>query len=163
MPNNNYEITPVTREDLELILYMRNKEYVRKSMIDQRSISSDDHKKWFTGMLRDKTKAYFIFNINKVPAGVIGFYNLSRDSFANWSFYLGVDNTPKGAGTNMCQLGLENLFKNTDALGIRTMILNNNHASIKIHKKLGFSKRNTECENGQSQFELTREAWIDRN
>ena len=159
--SNYYEIKPTTIKDMNLVLDMRNKEYVRKSMISQNTISSENHQKWFTEMLEDHTKAYFIFKVDKTPAGVIGFYDISDERFANWSFYLESPSLPKGAGTNMCLLGLDKLFSDTNVLGIRTKILDNNVASMIIHKKLGFSK--IRCENGKSMFELQREKWIDHD
>ncbi len=155
-----FTLRRVTLDDANFVLRMRNKKFVRQSMINQNTISNKNHQKWFSSILKDETNACFIFEIDEKPGGVIGFFDIADHGFANWSFYLGYLNLPKGAGTHMCCLGLDFIFKNTDIEGIKTIILKGNTPSIKIHERLGFEYLKSDSENEQLEFQLNRSDWV---
>tara|TARA_B100001989_G_scaffold252645_1_gene235465 strand:+ start:189 stop:707 length:519 start_codon:yes stop_codon:yes gene_type:complete len=133
------DLRPVKAEDKDLILEMRNQSHVRENMLSSGIIQPEDHKKWFEELIKANDKAFFIFTYNDEPAGVIGFYDLEKDT-ANWSFYLENPNPPKGLGTIMCSMGLNRIFGRSDISKIRTIVLDKNVKSLRLHERLGFNK-----------------------
>ena len=147
----------IQKKDEALMLGMRNQECVRRQMISSNVISKGQHKKWFSEMLSDPSKQYFVFYYKSDPVGIIGFFDVN-EQFANWSFYLGDHNLPKGLGTIMCSLGLEYIFENISVRYIETQIKIENLPSQKIHLKLGFI-RSSDKSNNNFIFRLMRENW----
>lgn len=158
---DNCTLKPVNIDDEDLILQMRNQDFVRSCMLNQDIISEENHHKWFHALLNARDKAYFIFLHDNKPAGVIGFFDIC-DRRANWSFYLGSQTAPKGLGSTMCFLGLENIFKNNRVSEIKTCALNDNAKSIALHLKLGFDITGVDETQGATYLRLQKSVWNDQ-
>ena len=157
--NQQLRIRKMILTDMHAVLELRNKDYVRNSMLSQNVISKAQHGVWFSAVLQDSTKLYFIFEINGVPSGVVGFFNVIEGEMADWSFYIGTSDAPKGSGTRMCLLGLSYIFENTGITGLKTIVLEQNKASRKLHEKLGFRKIGTRGMNSQLIFQIDKCDW----
>lgn len=153
-----YSIRPVCKYDKNLIYHMRNMEHVRKNMHSSDIISENDHHKWFSDTLNSNDREFFIFLLDNQPVGVIGYYDIG-DNFANWSFYLGNEELPKGTGSIMCELGLTEFFKKHDK-SIKTIILKENKPSIKIHKNLGFMEIKSPQDGQYICYQLAKNDWV---
>lgn len=151
-----YTLKPVDAADEDLVLQMRNQDFVRCCMANQDIISKENHHKWFQTLLGAHDKSYFIFLHHGKPAGVIGFFDI-KDGTANWTLYLARENNPKGLGTVMCTLALEKIFKKHPVSRIETCVLLNNEKSLHLHKKLGFVIIGTNDES--IELKLERSVW----
>lgn len=158
---NQYNLRPVHENDCDILLNMRNADFVRDSMINSKIIESNEHKTWFSNMLLDNSKEFFIFEIDDRIEGAIGFFEITEEE-ANWTFYLKENLFKKGRATKMCSMALNLFFQNYESRRIKTYVKSNNLPSIKIHKKLGFIENfNNFKETDQlSCFVLEKKGWI---
>ncbi len=126
-------------DDMDFVLKSRNSPDVRKNMYTSHVISREEHEIWYSGMLQDPTKEYFIFEIDSSPAGVVGFIDIARDSkIASWMFYSG-DTSRKGIGVKMEYYALEYAFSEMGLYKLCCEVLAFNEPVIKLHKKFGFN------------------------
>lgn len=150
-----YRLKPVEPDDRDIVLEMRNKDFVRANMLSQEIIKQEDHYKWFDNMLISHDKAYFLFLMDGAPVGVVGFFGLDTKT-PDWSFYLGYENLPAGMGTVLCCLALDWFFSHYADKILTTVVLKTNSKSLRLHQKLGFDKGNQD-----DIFFLGHAAWND--
>jgi len=133
-------LRPVTAADSDQLLGWRNTPEVRGFVFHQRVIAPQDHAAWFAKMLVDDHSAFFVFERDGQPSGVVGFTGISlAKSQADWGFYT-TPNAPKGSGTAMLRLALDHAFQTVGLNTICAEVLAYNHASLHIHNKLGFER-----------------------
>lgn len=132
------ELTPVSGDDLSMILEWRNAPEVRANMYTSHEITYEEHYAWFEKVKTDKSKAYFIAHINGQPVGVIGFSEINLvPGIATWAFYAS-PNAPRGCGSLMEYYALEYAFTDLKLHKLRCEVLGFNHVVVKLHKKFGF-------------------------
>ncbi len=125
--------------DRELLLHWRNQPRVRQAMRHQQEITPKEHAHWFAS--RPADSSYLIAEAQSIPFGLVNFTHIdSAAQSAEWGFYLGWDNLPKGAGTAMCRLGLRYAAATLKLKTIRAEVRSDNPPSLKLHAKLGFRK-----------------------
>ncbi|WP_281883025.1 UDP-4-amino-4,6-dideoxy-N-acetyl-beta-L-altrosamine N-acetyltransferase [Paenibacillus sp. YYML68] len=135
------ELRPVSETDLLLLFQWRNSHRVQESMYSDQAITLDQHTTWFHRMLQRDDLAYYVFEYNGVPSGVVNFVQLDKiNGKCSWGFYLGADDLPAGTGTKMCRLGLRKAFEELQMRKICGEAFAFNLASVKVHEKLGFQR-----------------------
>lgn len=137
---NDYQLIDLDSKNLKTIWEWRNSEQIRLNMMNDRIIEWEEHLAWYKRIKESAKYIYKVFVINERPVGLIDFTDIDVDhGKCNWGFYLGID-TPKGTGTQMCYHGLKYAFNELCIRKICAEVLAFNHASLKIHEKLGFHK-----------------------
>ena len=125
--------------DAELVRSWRNSDRVRPSMINTHFITPDIHIQWVQSVLEEPTCEYWIFEYDHAPAGLVYFTHIDeRAADCRWGFYLGATGLPRGIGTAMGYLALQHLFGTRGICRINADVLENNTASLAMHRKLGF-------------------------
>ncbi|HEY4323083.1 MAG TPA: UDP-2,4-diacetamido-2,4,6-trideoxy-beta-L-altropyranose hydrolase [Mucilaginibacter sp.] len=111
---------------------------IRKFSFNNATIDYDTHKKWFTGKVGDKHCYYFIGELNNEAFGSIRFD--VENSQAKISYLIDPAYQNNGLGTILLKKGVELLLKqkNVKILIVWGEVFNENTASVKIFKKLGY-------------------------
>ena len=132
------ELIPLTEEYLEMILEWRNAPEVRKNMYTSHEISLEEHKGWFKKIKHDNTKRYFVFTLNGIPKGVVGFVDIDNTARkASWAFYSG-DTTTRGIGSLMEITALDHAFRSLELNKLHCEVISFNEPVIRFHRKHGF-------------------------
>ncbi len=132
------EFTPLSYNDLDMILEWRNAPEVRSKMYTSHEISQEEHRAWFERLKEDPTKVYFLTQLNGEPVGVVGFSEINLVlGIATWAFYTS-PNAPRGSGSLMEYYALEYAFTDLNLYKLRCEVLGFNHVVAKLHKKFGF-------------------------
>lgn len=130
-------------EDMLMIYNWRNSDHVRVYMHNPELIPWENHQKWFKKMLQSEQDLYFVYELKQRPVGVVCFNKIKNEK-AEWGFYLGEKELPRGAGADMLRAAIK-LAKNSIGLKIITAtIIEQNPKSKHLHTKLGFIVRNNE-------------------
>ncbi|HHR6142247.1 TPA: UDP-4-amino-4,6-dideoxy-N-acetyl-beta-L-altrosamine N-acetyltransferase [Providencia alcalifaciens] len=138
MSEKKVELIELEKNDLEMVLHWRNAPEVRMNMYTTHEITLEEHQTWFNRMNQDESKLYFIAYLNKKPIGVVGFYDIDKNSnIATWAFYSSPD-APRGSGAIMEYKALEYAFTNLKLHKLNCEVLAFNNAVIKLHTKFGF-------------------------
>lgn len=136
----NIKLIPLTLDYLDTVFEWRNRADVRKNMYTSHEITKEEHLSWFERINRDITKRYFIFELDNVPCGVIGFVDINTVSkSSSWAFYSG-DTTVRGIGSLMEITALDYAFNEMELHKLYCEVLEFNEPVIKFHKKHGFQQ-----------------------
>jgi len=167
----DYSLRPLAEEDLERVLAWRNSERIRAGMYTDHVISPEEHRAWFERVRGEKRPPVMVFEHRGNPIGIVSISNRDdRNGRSYWGFYIGEAAAPRGSGTAMGFFGLEYIF---ETLNVRKLIgeaFSFNEASIRFHKKLGFSEEGRFAKHVLKKglyedvvsFALFREDWLRR-
>lgn len=140
LTKQDFTLRAMEAEDAEMVLAWRNQDHIRKNMYTDHIIGADEHQTWTDRMIADPRCDYYIFEHQKRPIGLVGFYDiLSEHRRADWAFYLGVTDAPKGAGPTMEYFAIEQLFAKHDVDKLCCEIFTFNAGVIKLHERFGFT------------------------
>lgn len=142
MSNNDIKLVEITEKDIELIRKWRNSDEVAAYMYSDDKITSDQQKKWFQKVSKDKTTKNWIIEYNGKALGLASITGIDKIlNSCYWAFYLG-DTSVRGAGIggkveyNVLQYVFENLELNK----LRCEVFTFNDNVIKMHEKFGFRR-----------------------
>jgi UDP-4-amino-4,6-dideoxy-N-acetyl-beta-L-altrosamine N-acetyltransferase len=164
------KLRPLEYGDLRQILTWRNSERIRKSMFTTHLITWEEHLAWFARLQHRDDQAMLLFIYRGVSMGVINFTTDLVNHCCEWGFYIGDEAAPPRSGTVMGLLGLNYAFDQLAMDIVRGQCYVTNMASVRYHKKLGFSfiKQLELSLDGQDVchlvklFELKKEIWAIR-
>ncbi len=124
--------------DLESVLKLRNHSEIRRHMLTQHEISSEEHASWFDRSSQNPALELLVFELDQTCYGFVQFKQTSYHGVVEWGFYTAPD-APKGTGKMLGRLALIYAFKKKDLHKICGQALRCNLRSIGFHKSLGFS------------------------
>ena len=106
-------------------------------------IGPDEHESWLAKTLSDESSQVLIFEAGGKPVGVVSFTEISPlpsvgERTASWGFYIGDPESPRGLGTIMGILAIDNAFGVLHLGTLSASVLGSNVASLAFHGKLGF-------------------------
>lgn len=138
--NNIGLLRNIEESEVELMLSWRNNPLIRMNMYNQHKITLEEHLAWWSKTLASKSEQYFMYELNEIPTGIIGFNNINKNNKNSaWAFYAS-PTAAKGSGTKMEFLALEHAFNTLNLHKLYCEVLAFNAAVIKMHKKFGFSE-----------------------
>lgn len=129
----------MSENDLVHILRWRNHHDIRRFMLSQHEITLSEHRVWFDRASRDETRALLVIEEHGQPLGCVIFSGVQKNATADWSFY-SAPGSPAGTGTRICSTALDCAFSELGVHKVAGQVLEFNHASIRVHQRLGFSQ-----------------------
>ncbi len=122
------------------ILAWRNDPNIRSMMYTQHEISLDEHNDWWQRVKISKDHLSFMYISNGIETGFVSFSQISRLSgTAFWAFYA-QPNAPRGTGSKMEFLALEQAFSVENLRKLNCEVLEKNYKVIQLHKTFGFQQ-----------------------
>lgn len=164
------EFSPITTDHLEMILAWRNSDGIRKFMYQDRIITPEEHRQWFSRLQSDKTKKYWLMNLDGRPAGVVNLDNIDyTNKNCEWAFYIGEPwalGSPLGRVTEFQTI--DYVFLNLKLEKLCCAVLAFNKAVINMHKGFGFLEegtRRSQIARGEGRVDvvllgITRDQWL---
>lgn len=135
-------LTPLTKEDIELVRIWRNSPEVAQYMYTENEISVEQQKAWFERIKDDNTSKYWIIEYDNQKIGLASLTGISNTlSSCYWAFYLGTD-VPRGGGigSKIEYNILEYVFNELKLNKLRCEVMNFNDKVISMHEKFGFRR-----------------------
>lgn len=133
----------VSHANSDTLWHWRNRPTVRQFMYTQHEISHDEHKAWFSHMLANTHRYFYIVykRVDGQPDKPLGVVNLDLDSenstSATWAFYAAPD-APRGSGALM-EFGALNLaFETLGVTQLNCEVLSHNQGVVRLHQRFGF-------------------------
>ena len=130
-------LRPMTEDDLVQVLAWRNDWAIRRFMLTQQEIAFENHRNWFIGASKDKTRQLLIYEDADGPVGHMNFKIDASTGIADWGFYA-APGAARGTGRAM---GHESLAFAFGTLGLHKVcgqVLDFNEPSRGMHLALGF-------------------------
>lgn len=163
----DFALRPMTETDLELVLTWRNSQRIRDISYSDHIISTAEHRAWFAHAEKEQKSLHFIFEYCRRPIGVVNVTAIDHDNkTCYWGFYLGETDLPKGCGSAMGFLALENIYETLGMDKVTGEAFAFNNESIAFHKRLGFveERRRGGVKNGRNEdivvMRLSRADWL---
>lgn len=172
MQYSDCNLRPLMESDLEQILIWRNSEIVRLNMYNDHIIPEREHREWFEKSKSGQNSKHLVFEYKGNPVGVINITQIDlKNNKCYWGFYLGDPQSSRGYGFPLGFLGLEYIFKTLAIRKVCGEAFAFNEASIKFHKKLGFTEEGLLkahiLKNGKYEdvicFALFKNKWLEIN
>ncbi len=165
--SSGYNLRNAQFSDADTILMWRNTERVFRYSYDNNPVARQAHLVWFGRALEDPRVVVYVFEDKSRPLGLIHF-KFSESSEVHWSFYIGENDAPRGAGAVMANMAIAKMFADYgSSMKIVGEVLIENTISRRFHEKLGFvslgqtskfvAARN--CEVAIETYALAWKAW----
>jgi UDP-4-amino-4,6-dideoxy-N-acetyl-beta-L-altrosamine N-acetyltransferase len=109
-------------------------------MITNHEITRVEHDAWFTSMLADPSRRYWVIECDGEPVGVVHLADLSTDdASASWGIYIGEpDATGRGVGAGAVLLSLDAAFGPMGLERVTCEVIDANHAARRLYDRMGF-------------------------
>ena len=133
-------VRSMTPDDLEMVFVWRNHPEITQYMLTQHNISLEEHKQWYARASQSPSKHLLVYELEGTPMGFVSFTGNSIDRVADWGFY-SAPNAPKGTGLKLGRAALNYAFDVIALHKVYGQVVASNHASIKMHLKLGFREQ----------------------
>jgi len=124
----------------EKVRLWRNKEDIKKYMVNQHIITKEEHFKWLENLKhRNDQKSWVVF-FNNIPIGTFSLQNIDYKKLTLESgFYIGADDyRGSGIGAIIVYIMLEYFFNILKFRALNGVVLEKNTSVIRMHKKFGF-------------------------
>jgi UDP-4-amino-4,6-dideoxy-N-acetyl-beta-L-altrosamine N-acetyltransferase len=132
----------ITQDDLPLLLNWRNHADIRQFMFTQHEITPEEHLKWFERVSQDNSRCLLIVETSDGPIGYVQFNNVCVGGVGEWGFYTR-PNAPSGSGKKLGETALQHAFEKLQLHKVCGQAIDTNEASIRFHRKLGFTQEGT--------------------
>jgi UDP-2,4-diacetamido-2,4,6-trideoxy-beta-L-altropyranose hydrolase len=129
----------MTAADLPSVLALRNHAEVRRYMLTQHEISTEEHRSWFDRASQNTKVDLLVWEMDDRCCGFVQFKETNYPGVVDWGFYVAPD-APRGTGTKLGLAALAHAFKKDGLYKICGHALRWNLPSIEFHKSLGFTQ-----------------------
>lgn len=140
--SNSIKIRKVNSPDKTKMRTWRNSDNVRPFMYNSKIITEEEHSIWFDRMLHDKSKTYWVIELENKSVGVVNLVNINNEnSSCDWAFYIfNPDTRGKGVGSFVEQFVLDYVFNELQLNKLNCEVLETNPNVVKMHEKFGFKQ-----------------------
>ncbi|SDY42301.1 UDP-2,4-diacetamido-2,4,6-trideoxy-beta-L-altropyranose hydrolase [Jannaschia faecimaris] len=131
-------LRPLTLNDAEMMMSWRNQPRIVAVTSSQAPVTAEGHIPWLTQELTRDDARWCVWQEGGRDVGICGASG-GPDGWT-WSFYLGDEDAPQGAGGRMCGAFLRLLAETPGAETIRATVRHENTTSLRLHRRLGFAE-----------------------
>jgi UDP-4-amino-4,6-dideoxy-N-acetyl-beta-L-altrosamine N-acetyltransferase len=139
-------ILDVDDELKEKVRTWRNEDRIRKCMLTQHTISSQEHQKWLGQLANSSTQKLWVVFLDDIPFGIVSLGNIDAvRRTSEWGFYIGDESfLGRGLGRKMiCKL-LMLYFDSMKYDELITKVLSANLKVIDLYVQFRFRQTGTE-------------------
>jgi len=130
-------LRPIAESDSAVLFAWRNRAEIRAASISGGLIDAQTHAAWLARTLTRTDGLWAFYSEGNRPLGHV---NATHDGQGTWrwSFYVGVPEAPRGAGSRMLAAFLYRLLQRPDFSRLAADVRPGNSASIRLHQSFGF-------------------------
>ena len=150
------ELRPAIESDSRLLFAWANDKLTRQMSFSSAEIPWTDHQRWFEEKLADATsEIYMAIDDTGESIGVVRF-ELAQAGAATISITVAPAHRGRGIGSQIIDLGCEQLLKGQRSSEVLAYIRPDNRGSLRIFERAGFSKGRDVSYAGQAALLLVR-------
>lgn len=134
-------LRPMTREDTDLIVKWRNKDFVRKNFIYQKPFTREGHLHWIETMVETgRVVQFLICTKDDVPVGSVYLRDIDEVHHkAEYGIFIGEEDAlSKGYGTEAARLMTGYAFRELKLHKLMLRVLAGNERAKRSYEKAGF-------------------------
>lgn len=129
---------PLRMEDAQMLFDWRNQPRIRAVSLTRAPLVWDTHLAWVAATVSRTDGLRWIYSEDDTPLGFAG-AQFDGKGGAKWSFYIGAETAPPGAGGRMMAAFLRDLAERPDLTHVEAEVLPDNATSLDLHHRLGFT------------------------
>ncbi len=131
---------PLQRQDKEKILEWRNLPHIRRYMLTDHVISSEEHAAWFDRVIGNPLYRHWIIRCDEEDAGLLNLYDIdAANRSCYWGFYVvGANVRGKSVGMFAEYFVLEYVFQELRLDQLCCETLDFNRGVLRMHQAFGF-------------------------
>jgi len=128
----------------EKVRRWRNKEEIRKFMLNHHIITKEEHLNWIGDLKNRNDWKFWVVFVNEIPIGSVYLQKIDYKKLTSeWGFYIGEDDyLGKGLGKCILFKFLKIFFDEMNFQILFTKVVSNNIAALNIYKKFRFKMIN---------------------
>jgi len=135
-------LRPTTKEDADIVLSIRNADYVKKNFFYRKDITKEEHLNFFHKKCETGIVFYFVV-IDKASDDIVGVVYLQRYEEEKKAMESGLffsEKLPRGKGyaTEAYKLLADFAFSDLPLERLFASVISYNKASLRLHEKLGY-------------------------
>jgi UDP-4-amino-4,6-dideoxy-N-acetyl-beta-L-altrosamine N-acetyltransferase len=128
-------------DDVERVFGWRNSLRVRSGLFNSAEVTPAEHARWFASAATDPSVARLLFSIAGRPTGLVNVYAINTVSErCSLGYYVGVDDAPRGTGSALLFLGLEEAFERRGLRKVTCEIIAGNAPSLGLMRRFAFTR-----------------------
>ncbi|MPY24949.1 GNAT family N-acetyltransferase [Shewanella psychropiezotolerans] len=154
-------LSPIEPEHLEMIRQWRNSPSIQQYMLDQREISQVQQQAWYSGLIKDKSRLYWLIIFKNTPIGVASILGVdeTRDS-GEPGLYIYPEQYRSNIVPFCVAFALNDMaFFELGLKRLDAIVLSENSAALRFNVKCGY-QQNGEQTKGQIGMTLKPDAYI---
>lgn len=136
-------VRPATAADAEIVFRWRNQPWVVALGASQRTVTAEEHHRWFQATLERRERELYIIEVDGQPAGTIR-YDFAAPAEAEISIYLMPESSGRGHGRAAFLGTAPHVFIERDVRAITARVLKGNERSLEFFRRLGFEQQSSE-------------------
>ena len=127
----------------EKVRQWRNRQEIRKWMLSQGIISSEEHQRWLEGLSKRSDSKFWVVYFKNIPIGAAYLQHINVENrTTEWGFYIGEDDCrSRGFGKAILFNLLEEVFDKMSFQTLLTKVLADNAVAIKLYKRFHFDEK----------------------
>ena len=159
----------ITEDDLENIMRWRMDEEITKYMNTNPKLTPESQRKWFASIKENEDVAYWIIQVDGVPAGVINLTGLTDPSGdLGWAYYVGEKRLRSMKTALSLEMSMyDHVFDDLEKRAVYADVFTLNQGVITLHRLCGCEiveeKKNHICKEGiyydVTFMRMTAEHW----
>ncbi len=136
------DILETDEETQSLVRQWRNKDEVRRYMIHQHNISTQEHAQWLEGLKTSTTHKYWVVYRNDEPVGMVYLNDMDpKERTSQWGFYIGEEKSRgKGLGKNILFELLTRFFDEMHYQKLITEVFSQNTIAFNLYHQFMFRR-----------------------
>ncbi len=131
-------LRPLTLDDADLMLHWRNQPRIVAVTASQAPVDPQGHPAWLARELARDDALWCVWHEAGRDLGICG-ASAGAEGWT-WSFYIGAEDAPAGAGARMCAAFLRRLAERADVDTVLATVRPENAGSLRLHRRLGFAE-----------------------
>lgn len=142
----------------EKVRLWRNKDDIRKFMVNREIISRAAHSAWLEGLKKSEETKFWVVFAGDTPIGAVYLNDINRKALTSeWGFYIG-EESHRGKGLSKLILHklMEIFFDEMRFKLLITKVFSINHVALKVYKGFGFKENKRLSHNGKEEIIVLR-------
>jgi hypothetical protein len=133
---SDLRLVPFSDNNTPIVLAWRNSDRIRKNMLDDSVISTENHREFLKTLESDRARAYYVVELRGTPVAAIYFTELGG-SEVTWGCYIGTDKTMPGLFVALVIMAAKYSFRLPSTNSLRSEVAEHNANPIKLNRFLG--------------------------
>jgi len=135
-------LRPLLTDDCDRLFLWRNNPDVARYMYTSHKIGLDEHRQWFARVEGDRSRRYWICEVNGEPAGLVNLADIDLGNHrCSWAYYIAEPGARgKGVGSAIEFAMLDYVFSSLGLNKLWCEVLVGNEPVIALHQQFGFSR-----------------------